>query len=271
MANRHLCVTEAMKEYLGSERHFKRSKIRVLYDRPTDLFLKEIGEGEREEADERLWKGIKKDFKGFKSVKEAKGKDFWMVSSTSWTADEDLSILLKAGILWKIDRKIKGKIVLFITGKDEGSLKKVFLESLSNLRLENIVVIPTWLEIYENYVHLLRWCDVGLCFHNSSSGLDLPMKIVDMFGVGIPVICCDFEDSQMETKLKKTALRELVRNGENGFVFSLNKAEELEGYILKCFMERDDILGKFRQNIEEFRKKSWENEWKKIVKPLIIC
>ena len=57
--------------------------------------------------------------------------------------------------------------------------------------------------------------DVGLCLHQSSSKLDLPMKIVDMFGVGIPVVARGYE-----------CLREeLVREGVNGVLF--DTSEEL--------------------------------------------
>lgn len=272
--------------------------------------------------------------------------DLWMISSTSWTPDEDLNMLVNkmkirrprpndetkreteretesetksetksndndeicilsqldkdiGNILARLDGKGKRKsknenkntiskdsqLVLFITGKDDGSLKAKFIAKYNELALSNIRVIPLWLEDYESYVHLLRYCDLGLCFHDSSSGLDLPMKVVDMFGVGIPVIAKDYSDSKMykvmqidETDLIDNALSELVSSHPishaRGFIFG--NPHELYEQILRCYrafigdcnQDEKRLFAIFRRNINMFRKNDWDTDWKNIVQPL---
>ena len=49
-----------------------------------------------------------------------------------------------------------------------------------------------WLPSYQQYQNLLGAADLGLSFHLSSSGLDFPMKIVDMLASELPVIAYRF-------------------------------------------------------------------------------
>jgi len=70
-----------------------------------------------------------------------------------------------------------------------------------------------------DYVKLLGSADLGVCLHASSSKLDLPMKAVDMFGAGLPVLALDYN-----------CLKELVKPNLNGLVF--NNEEELADQII---------------------------------------
>lgn len=116
------------------------------------------------------------------------------MSSTSWTPDEDFEILTDAIV--RSDEQItqfkggKRSIVLTITGK--GPLRKTFEDKLKYLRLRNVKVLTVWLEP-EAYPKLLACADLGISLHTSSSGLDLPMKLVDMLGSGLPVCAYSYE------------------------------------------------------------------------------
>ncbi|KAI8361707.1 glycosyl transferases group 1-domain-containing protein [Blakeslea trispora] len=113
-----------------------------------------------------------------------------IVSSTSWTEDEDFSILLKAVELYESHAKPSDPRLLFvITGN--GPQKKLYLEKIKQLKLNKTRIVTAWLET-SDYPLLLGSADLGISLHTSSSGMDLPMKVVDMFGCGLPVCAVDF-------------------------------------------------------------------------------
>uniref|UniRef100_A0A1A8BWB4 Chitobiosyldiphosphodolichol beta-mannosyltransferase n=1 Tax=Nothobranchius kadleci TaxID=1051664 RepID=A0A1A8BWB4_NOTKA len=182
-----------------------------------------------------------------------------LVSSTSWTEDEDFSILLKA--LEEYEGYIRGgsllpSLVCVITGK--GPQKEHYRKLIDSLHLDHVKICTPWLEA-EDYPLLLGSSDLGVCLHKSSSGLDLPMKVVDMFGCCLPVCAISFN-----------SLPELVKHDENGLIFrdSAELAEQLKS-LLSGFPSLDGKLGAFRAKLCSSRDQCWDDNWDQTVLPLL--
>lgn len=101
-----------------------------------------------------------------------------LVSSTSWTEDEDFEMLVRA--LASLDKLAVDEpgaypdFVVCVTGK--GPLRAHFEARFAELRLRRVHLRTLWLEAGD-YPRLLGAADAGICLHTSSSGLDLPMKV----------------------------------------------------------------------------------------------
>lgn len=117
-----------------------------------------------------------------------------VVSSTSWTEDEDFSILLDA--VEEYERRaaeskaVYPKLLFVITGK--GPRKAMYEEKISRMKLEKTRIVTAWLAT-QDYPLLLGSADLGISLHTSTSGMDLPMKVVDMYGCGLPVCAASFD------------------------------------------------------------------------------
>lgn len=101
--------------------------------------------------------------------------------------------------------------------------------------------------------------DVGISLHTSSSGLDLPMKVVDMFGCQLP--CC---------AIGFPCLGELVRHGYNGLIFS--GQEELTRHLQRLLGDfpRAEELSMMRSNLRQFRQNGWTQNWDRTAKPVFL-
>lgn len=95
-----------------------------------------------------------------------------LISSTSWTPDEDFSVLLEA--LERFDsRAASGDspslpfVVVVVTGK--GPEKAKYVEKMRNSKMLKVAVCTAWLEP-EDYPVLLGSADLGVCLHTSTSG-----------------------------------------------------------------------------------------------------
>jgi beta-1,4-mannosyltransferase len=183
-----------------------------------------------------------------------------LVSSTSWTPDEDFGLLLDALVKYA-DHKDEAlpPLLVIITGK--GPQKAMYLDRIHALtkagRLPNVTVESVFLP-FADYATLLSCAELGVCLHKSSSGVDLPMKVVDMFGAGLPVAAYAGYES----------FGELVREGENGCGFET--ADELAD-ILRRLLGEDgqkelDILKKGA--IKEGSRR-WDEEWDATVGPIL--
>uniref|UniRef100_A0A3B3ZUU8 Glycosyl transferase family 1 domain-containing protein n=1 Tax=Periophthalmus magnuspinnatus TaxID=409849 RepID=A0A3B3ZUU8_9GOBI len=102
--------------------------------------------------------------------------------------------------------------------------------------------------------------DLGVCLHVSSSGLDLPMKVVDMFGCCLPVCAVHFN-----------CLHELVKHDVNGLIFkdSHELAEQLQSLLLDFPPAQEGKLASFRTNLRLNRGPNWDDYWDQNVLPLI--
>ena len=295
-ADAHLCVTRAMKAWLCKQWLLQPESITVLHDRAPEAFrnttlkekhalfhrlspqlppsntfnpnnslissssskhlsssfkLKQDGITESNIA-ETLFTTSAGDWK--------KSRPALLVSSTSWTADEDFGILLDALVALDTavdDASLKlPNFVVMVTGK--GPQRAMYENRISTLNLKHVRIITAWLEA-SDYPLLLSCADLGICLHYSSSGLDLPMKVVDMFGAGIPVCAVGFG-----------CLDELVQHGKNGLVFKNSAELALQLQRLFCgFNENtDDNDGKsakelhvLRRGVKAFQNERWRENW----------
>eukprot|EP01018_Ginkgo_biloba_P025589 Gb_05068 [translate_table: standard] len=204
-----------------------------------------------------------------------------IVSSTSWTPDEDFGMLLEAAIMY--DRRVaailnefdsvseeslwkdfsEGKrfsfprLLFIITGK--GPERDKYEEQIRKLHLKRVAFRTMWLSAAD-YPLLLGSADLGVCLHTSSSGLDLPMKVVDMFGCGLPVCAVSY-----------SCIKELVKVDENGLLFA--SSSELADQLLelfKGFPTSCDSLSLLRRGaLATGSAAKWASEWEEHVMPLL--
>lgn len=119
---------------------------------------------------------------------------------------------------------------------------------------------------------LIRCADLGICLHTSTSGIDLPMKVLDMLGCGLPV-CAYYFDT----------IDELINN-KNGLIF--NTSTELAQQIFYLLFSNNNsnknnntsedndyinssisLLNYFHNNARKIS--SWEENWNNIMPEII--
>ena len=173
------CVSKAMKRDLHDKWNIEAT---VLYDRPLAFFRTSTLEEKHDlftkmaslypEALETTTSPITDEDGRLKPQRPA-----ILVSSTSWTPDEDFGILFEALSIYESRRSevlSLPDLICVITGK--GPLKEYYQKLIKDQNWAHIKVIMPWLEP-DDYPRMLGSADLGVCLHTSSSGVDLPMKV----------------------------------------------------------------------------------------------
>lgn len=190
------------------------------------------------------------------------GKCQLLVSSTSWTPDEDFSLLIDAlcrySQLANSSNSALPSICVVITGK--GPQKEMYLSKIRGLeaagKLAKVAIKTAWLR-FEDYARLLACASLGVSLHTSSSGVDLPMKVVDMFGAGLPVVGWD----------RYEAWPELVKEGLNGRGFG--SADDLLADLVELFGKNSAALQKLREGALLESNHRWDEMWDPTAKDLL--
>uniref|UniRef100_A0A4W3I6V4 Chitobiosyldiphosphodolichol beta-mannosyltransferase n=1 Tax=Callorhinchus milii TaxID=7868 RepID=A0A4W3I6V4_CALMI len=271
-SNFNLCVTKAMQEDLKQNWNIKAI---TLYDCPPPIF--------REtplELQHKLFKKLAYEYSQFTAriecvspnmeqtaftemnldtgiVTHVRGRPALLLSSTSWTGRSQTFFIPHKYEGFIIDGFPLPSLICVITGK--GPLKEFYNKLIEKINFKYVHICTPWLEA-EDYPVLLGSGDLGVCLHKSSSGLDLPMKVVDMFGCCLPVCAIHFQ-----------CLHELVKHEENGLIFksSHELAEQLK-LLFTDFRSENSKLSLFKRTLRESKQVRWDENWDQIVLPLLI-
>ena len=235
-ADHHLCVSAAMRAQLIQRWGFADPII--LYDRPAQGF-----EPIAPELAGELLGRLRQEL----DLPITSRPAAWIVCPTSWTDDEDFSFLLELAAQ-KHDEAMPDLVIL-ITGK--GPQRTAFEREAMRLPPSRVHLRTLWLP-YREYQRLLGAVHLGLCFHRSSSKVDLPMKIMDMFGAGLPVCALDYGP----------CLAEQVQHHVSGLLF--DSPADLKKQLCELFSSFPTdtrLLDELRLGVDRCRQQSWDENW----------
>jgi beta-1,4-mannosyltransferase len=250
----NLCVSRGLAAFLESR--FGVRDAHVLYDRPASSFVA-IERGERERFRQALFTrlGVHAGMAGF------------IVCPTSWTEDEDFDLIIDA--VPRLEQRIRGweaggvgrrftDLVILVTG--DGERRAQFERRFAGLAARRVQLRARWLEP-DDYPRVVGSADLGLCLHRSSSGLDIPMKVADLFGAGVPVCALDYG----------ACLAERVRHADNGLLFStaVQLADVLFD-LFETFPADQTLLDRLRSGARKSSRPTWDEGWAREAKPVLL-
>jgi beta-1,4-mannosyltransferase len=254
-ADANLCVSRGMAGWLASR--FGVPRPTVLYDRPASVFAP-IDRTEREGFKQALFGRL-----GVRLEPHA-----LVVCPTSWTEDEDFDLVVDA--VYRLEDRIRGweaavpgrrftNLLILVTG--DGGRRKRFERLFAGLPARRVQMRTRWLEPDE-YPRVVGSADLGLCLHRSSSGLDIPMKVADLFGAGVPVCALDYG----------ACLAERVRHGDNGLLFSTGRQlADVLFDIFETFPDDQSTLDRLRVGARRSARPTWDEGWARDARGVLLA
>jgi beta-1,4-mannosyltransferase len=250
----NLCVSRGLAAFLESR--FGVQQAKVLYDRPASAFVP-MDRADRERLRQAL----------FTRLGVHGGTVGFIVCPTSWTEDEDFDLVIDA--VPRLEERIRGwegavvgrrfpDLVILVTG--DGARRAEFERRFAGLPARRVHLRARWLEP-EDYPRVVGSADLGLCLHRSSSGLDIPMKVADLFGAGVPVCALDYG----------VCLAERVRHGDNGLLFSTaRQLADVLFDLFETFPADQALLDRLRSGARKSARPTWEEGWAREAKPVLL-
>ena len=249
-ADGHLTVSKALAQWLQKKYGVTAA---VVYDRPGAAFTR----ASSSQADQ-LWQRLAKEHQ----LPAARLPI--IVCPTSWTPDEDFDLLLEA--LERAERQLKSEapvLAVLLTGR--GPLRETFEARAARRHFTAIIVKTLWLEPAD-YPVLIGMADLGLCLHQSSSGLDLPMKLADLRGAAVPTAVYDYAP----------VLSEVMTPGQDGITFRDpgELAKVLVGMARGSVQQSDAAdspLARSRAWLAQHPTERWDAQWDANAKSVLLA
>lgn len=251
-ADAHLTVSQALAAWLARE---YRVKVTVVYDRPAAAFTPPSAA-----AAAALWEKVAKE------TQLTGARPPMVICPTSWTPDEDFDLLLEA--LERTERQLSREpaggqsgspaLAVFLTGR--GALRQAFEVRAARRNFKLIAVKTIWLEP-DDYPAFIGMADLGLCLHQSSSGLDLPMKLADLRGAGIPVAVFDYAP----------VLTEVMTNGREGATFhDPGDLANVLAAVARRSLAPESPLDRSRAWLAQNPPERWDAQWDAQARPVLL-
>jgi beta-1,4-mannosyltransferase len=245
-ADAHFCVSQAMRQILVD--NFGLVAPIVLYDKPREL-LPLLPVHERS--------ALARNVLSRAGLTLPCGTAL-AVCPTSWSADEDMDLLLEGLERWDSQAPSSPllRLMVLITGR--GPLRLEFEQRLSQLSWRRVLPHTAFFDPAD-YRELLRAAHIGFSLHRSSSGVDLPMKIMDLFGARTPASVLDYGP----------CLAEQIQSGQTALTFrdSHEFAQRIDE-LLQGFPDDPQVLERMQRNIEASFPETWLQAWQRDAAPV---